>query len=179
MQTTENQDIRFSVEQLARVQEIIKRYPEGKQKSALLPLLHMVQETWGWVSTPAMDYVASLLNIKPIEVYEVATFYSMYHVEPVGKFVFEVCRTSPCCLRGAENIVSYLENKLNIKEGETTPDGMFTIKTVECLAACGMAPMMQVGYNFYEHLTEEKVDNIIEQFRNSGDAKPHYDGSVH
>ena len=131
----------------------------------MLPLLHMAQDEWGWLSPAAMDYVASLLKIQPIEVYEVASFYSMYHLKPMGKYVMEFCRTGPCCLMGSENIVHYIEKKLNIKDGGTTEDGMFSLKTVECLAACGYAPMMQVGENYYEHLTEEKVDALLDEWR--------------
>lgn len=154
----------FSPDKLNKVQEIIARYPEGKQKSALIPLLHMAQdENSGWLSTDAMDYVASLLDIQPIEVYEVATFYSMYNLKPVGKYLFEVCQTGPCMLRGSDDIIEYIQQKLNIKNGETTTDGLFTLKTVECLGACGYAPMMQLGKFYKEHLTKEKVDAIIEE----------------
>ncbi len=154
----------FSQEKLSKVQEIIARYPEGKQKSALLPLLHLAQEeNNGWLSVDAMDYVASLLQITPIEVYEVATFYSMYNLKPVGKYMFEVCQTGPCMLRGSDNIIEYIQQKLGIKNGETTQDGLFTLKTVECLGACGYAPMMQLGKHFREHLTKDKVDAIIEE----------------
>jgi NADH-quinone oxidoreductase subunit E len=157
-------EIKFSDESLNLVNQIVKRYPEGKQKSALLPVLHMAQAEFdGWLSVPVMDYVASLLSIKPIEVYEVATFYSMFNTEPVGKCLLEVCRTGPCWLRGADDIVEQLENKLNIKVGETTSDGMFTLKTVECLGSCGTAPMLQCGSEFFENLTPEKVDELIEK----------------
>lgn len=155
-------DIQFSKETLDLVNKIIARYPEGKQKSALLPLLHLAQAEFdGWLSPATMDYVASLLKIKPVEVYEVATFYSMFNTEPVGKCLIEVCRTSPCWLRGADDIVEHIEKKLNIKDGETTADGMFTLKTVECLGSCGTAPMLQCGANYYENLTNEKVDELI------------------
>jgi NADH-quinone oxidoreductase subunit E len=156
----------FSKEKLAKVIEIIARYPQGKQKSALIPLLHMAQdENAGWLSVEAMDYVAELLSLKPIEVYEVATFYSMYNLKPVGKYLFEVCQTGPCMLNGSDTIIEYIKSKLNIGVGETTADGMFTLKTVECLAACGYAPMMQLGKFYREHLTKEKVDQIIEEGR--------------
>jgi NADH-quinone oxidoreductase subunit E len=156
----------FSKEKLAKVKEIIARYPQGKQKSALIPLLHMAQdENAGWLSVEAMDYVAELLSLKPIEVYEVATFYSMYNLKPVGKYLFEVCQTGPCMLNGSDTIIEYIKSKLNIGVGETTADGMFTLKTVECLAACGYAPMMQLGKFYREHLTKEKVDQIIEEGR--------------
>jgi len=162
----EKTEIIFSAEIKKELEKIIQKYPEGKQKSALLPILHLVQkESNGYLSVPVMDYVANLLNIKPIEVYEVASFYTMYNLKPVGKVVLEFCRTSPCCLNGAEKIIEYTEKKLGIKNGETTADGMFTIKCTECLGACGYAPMMQVGDHYYEHLTEEKVDSLLEEFR--------------
>ena len=158
--------IQFSTEKLNKVTEIISRYPVGKQKSALLPVLHMAQEEFGgWLDTPVMDYVATLLSIEPIEVYEVASFYSMYNLKPVGKYLFEVCQTGPCMLNGSDDIISYIKSKLNIGVGETTTDGLFTLKTVECLGACGYAPMMQFGKTFREHLTKEKVDTIIEECR--------------
>ena len=159
-------DVKFSQEKLNKVQEIIARYPEGKSKSALLPVLHIAQEeNNGWLSVEAMDYVAGLLQLKPIEVYEVATFYSMYNLKPVGKHIFEVCQTGPCMLNGSDQIIDYIKEKLNIKAGETTKDGLFTLKTVECLGACGYAPMMQMGKFYKEHLTREKVDQIIEECR--------------
>jgi NADH-quinone oxidoreductase subunit E len=158
--------IQFSEQNLNKVREIIHRYPDGRQKSALLPVLHMAQrEFGGWLDVPVMDYVASLLNIEPIEVYEVATFYSMYNLKPVGKYMLEVCQTGPCMVRGSDQIIEYIENKLNIRVGETTEDGMFTLKAVECLGACGYAPMMQLGRNYREHLTSEKVDAIIDECR--------------
>ena len=158
--------IQFSEQKKAQIQEIIKRYPEGKHKSALLPVLHLAQEEFGgWLDVPVMDYVAEILNITPIEVYEVATFYSMYNMKPVGKYLFEVCQTGPCMLSGSDQIINYIKNKLDIKVGETTEDGMFTLKTVECLGACGYAPMMQLGKTYREHLTPEKVDAIIDQCR--------------
>lgn len=169
--------LKFSDEALTLAHNIMKRYPEGKQKSALLPLLHIAQaEFGGWLSPEAMDYVAGLLNILPVEVYEVATFYSMYNLKPVGKCVLEVCRTGPCWLMGAEDIVKYIEKKLNIKVGETTADGMFTLKTVECLAACGTAPIMQVGETYHENLTCKKVDEILDNYRkNVKEPISHYD----
>jgi NADH-quinone oxidoreductase subunit E len=162
----EVQNIKFSEATLALVQKIIKRYPEGRSKSALLPILHLAQAEFnGWLSPAAMDYVASILNIKPVEVYEVASFYTMFNLEPVGKCVLEVCRTGPCWLRGADDIIEYLQNKLNIKVGETTADGMFTLKLVECLASCGTAPMMQVGNNYVENLSCENLDGVLDKLR--------------
>jgi NADH-quinone oxidoreductase subunit E len=156
----------FTEDRIQKAKEIIARYPEGKHKSALLPLLHLAQEqNDNWLSAEAMDCVAELLHIKPIEVYEVATFYSMYNLKPVGKYLFEVCQTGPCMVSGADNIIDYIKEKLNIGVGETTADGMFTLKTVECLGACGYAPMMQMGEHYREHLTKERVDEIVEECR--------------
>lgn len=158
--------VKFSEEQMTEFKRLVARYPEGKQKSALLPVLHLAQDSFGgWLSTETMDYVAELLQITPIEVYEVATFYSMYNLKPVGKYMFEVCQTGPCMLRGSDDIIAYIGEKLGIKPGETTTDGMFTLKTVECLGACGYAPMMQLGKHYREHLTKEKVDAIIDECR--------------
>src|SRR4051812_7470956 len=158
--------IQFSEKKLSQGNEIMQRYPAGKQKSAILPVLHLAQEEFGgWLSIEAMDYVASLLDILPIEVYEVATFYSMYNLKPVGKYVFEVCQTGPCMLNGSDNIIEYIKSKLGISVGDTTKDGLFTLKTVECLGACGYAPMMQLGKYYKEHLTPEKVDQLIEECR--------------
>jgi NADH-quinone oxidoreductase subunit E len=162
----------FSDEKLKEVQSIVARYPQGKHKSALIPVLHLAQEEFGgWLSTETMDYVASVLNLKPIEVYEVATFYSMFNLKPVGKYMFEVCQTGPCMLNGSDDMVKYIYEKLGIKPGETTEDGMFTLKTVECLGACGYAPMMQQGKYYKEHLTKEKIDAIIAECRSSAAAK--------
>ncbi|TAL41635.1 MAG: NAD(P)H-dependent oxidoreductase subunit E [Chitinophagaceae bacterium] len=163
--------MKFSDDTLKEIQRIIDFYPEGKQKSAVMPVLHLAQKEFGgWLSAETMDYVASLLNIEPIEVYEVATFYSMYNLKPVGRYMFEVCQTGPCMLNGSDDIIKYIGEKLGIKPGETTSDGMFSLKTVECLGACGYAPMMQLGKNYCEHLTKEKVDTIIEECRNNAAA---------
>ncbi len=164
------ENIQFPEPLLQEVAREIAKFPEGKQKSALLSVLHIAQAHFGYLSEPVMDYVARLLHILPIEVYEVATFYSMYDTKHVGKVKLEVCRTGPCMIEGAENIVSYIENKLGIKDGETTADGIFTLKTVECLGACGYAPMLQAGEKFHEHLTEAKVDELIEQYRKNPTA---------
>ena len=163
---TDTKNIQFSDSTMARAQEIIARYPSDKKKSALIPLLHLAQdENEGWLSVESMDYVARLLDIQPIEAYEVASFYSMFNLKKRGNCLIEVCRTSSCWLSGAEDVVRHIEKRLGIKDGQTTPDGKFTLKTVECLGACGYAPMFQVGDKFYEHLTIEKVDALIEQFK--------------
>lgn len=161
-----SETIAFKPETLEQVYKIIARYPEGKQKSALIPILHVAQKEFGgWLDVPVMDYVASLLSIKPIEVYEVATFYTMFNMKPVGKYVLEVCQTGPCMLKGSDDILSHIRETLNIKNGETTADGLFTLKPAECLGACGYAPMMQLGKFYHENLTKEKVDEILELCR--------------
>jgi NADH-quinone oxidoreductase subunit E len=157
------QELQVSSQTSAEIARIIDQYPSDKKKSALLPVLHLVQhETDGWLTIKTMDQVAALLEITPIEVYEVATFYSMFRIEPVGKYVIEVCQTGPCMICGSEKMISYIEKKLGIKVGQTTPDNMFTLKVVECLGACGYAPMFQIGETYYEHLNEQKVDEILD-----------------
>lgn len=162
----ENLNIEFNRETLDLVNKIIKRYPEGRQKSALLPVLHIAQaENQGWLSSETMEYVAYLLDIQPIEVFEVASFYSMFNLQPVGNCVIEVCQTGPCMLKGSEEILAHFENRLGIKSGETSADGKFTIKTVECLAACGNAPVIQVGTEYHENLTTQKADDLLEKWQ--------------
>lgn len=162
--------VEFSAELLKKFDEIVSRYPAGKQKSALLPILHLVQAEFGWCSVPAMDKVADYLKLQDIEVYEVATFYTMYFLKPQGKYMLEVCRTGPCCLVGAEKIMDHIEQRLGVKEGDVTPDGLFSWRGVECLAACGFGPVLQIGpeYTFYENLTEESVDKLIAELRAKG-----------
>ena len=158
--------VKFNEEQLTEFKRLVARYPEGKQKSALLPVLHLAQESFGnWLNAETLDYVAELLQLQSIEVYEVATFYSMYNLKPFGKYTFEVCQTGPCILRGSDDIIKYIGDTLGIKPGETSADGLFTLKTVECLGACGYAPMMQMGKHYREHLTQEKIDVIINECR--------------
>lgn len=168
--------LKFSDAANEAAQEILRRYPAGKQKSSVIPILHIAQaEFGGWLSPEAMDYVAAYIGIKPVEVYEVASFYSMFNLKPVGKCTLEVCRTSSCWLCGAEDIVKYIEKKLGIKDGETTKDGMFTLKTVECLGSCGTAPMLQCGASFHENLTYEKVDQIIDKYKSEGRQRSYTD----
>jgi NADH-quinone oxidoreductase subunit E len=175
----EKKEIKFNEETMALVNNMISRYPEGKHKSALLPILHLAQAEFdGWLSPEVMDYVASILSIQKIEVYEVASFYSMYNLQPVGNCLLEVCRTSSCWLRGANEIIEHIEKKLGIKEGETTADGMFTLKTVECLGSCGTAPMMMCGAQFHENLNFQKVDTIMEKLKADGKRKTYLDEVV-
>lgn len=160
--------ILFSAVQLQEVKRLVSRYPEGRQKSALIPVLHLAQNSFGgWLSREVMDYVAELLSIEPIEVYEVASFYTMFNLQPVGKHLLEVCQTGPCMLNGSETIVAYIYEKLGIRPGETTSDGLFTLKTVECLGACGYAPLLQLGEHYREHLTKEKIDALIESCKSN------------
>lgn len=169
-------EVKFSAESLEQVNRILKRYPEGRHKSALLPVLHLAQAEFdGWLSVPVMDYVASLLKLKPIEVYEVASFYTMYNLEPKGKCLLEVCQTGPCMLRGSDDLMAYLEKKLGIREGETTPDGMFSLKAAECLGSCGTAPMLQCGAAYHENLTEEKVDKLVDSLKSAAKRKTYLD----
>ncbi|MBZ0206161.1 MAG: NADH-quinone oxidoreductase subunit NuoE [Flavobacteriales bacterium] len=156
----------FSEDALSECRTILGRYPAEFSKSALIPILHIAQaENDGWLSVHAMNAVADLLKIQYIEVYEVATFYSMFNLHPVGKHVLEVCRTVPCMLRGSDDIIAHIGSRLGIEPGGTTPDGMFTLKAVECLGSCGTAPMLQCGAKYHEHLTIEKVDSLIEKLR--------------
>ncbi|MDD3772689.1 MAG: NADH-quinone oxidoreductase subunit NuoE [Weeksellaceae bacterium] len=159
--------VQFSDEAYKKIQEIITRYPEGKQKSALIPTLHIAQaESNGWLSPEVMEHVAEILNILPVEVYEVATFYTMFNLKPVGKYVLEVCQTGPCAICGSDKIIEHIKKKLNIEIGGTSADGLFTLKPSECLGACGYAPMMLLGKHYQEHLTIEKVDEILEELKN-------------
>ena len=169
----ENMIVDFSLELLSKFGEIVSRYPEGRQKSALLPVLHEVQAVYGWLSVDAMYKVAAYLGIQSIEVYEVATFYTMFFLQPQGKYMLEVCRTGPCCLVGAEKIMDHLENRLGVKEGEVSADGLFSWRGVECLAACGFGPVLQIGpsYTLYEKLTTESLDELIENLRNEAQTK--------
>jgi NADH-quinone oxidoreductase subunit E len=162
------QKIAFSKEAQAEIERYLSHYPADRQKSAILPILHIAQaEFGGWVSAEAMDLVAEILKIQPIEVYEVATFYTMFNLKPVGKHVLEVCRTGPCMLRGSDQLIEHLEHRLGCKVGENSADGYFTLKTVECLASCGTGPMLQIREKYFEDLTPEKVDALLEELKKS------------
>ncbi|MCS6934033.1 MAG: NAD(P)H-dependent oxidoreductase subunit E [Chitinophagales bacterium] len=166
LQAKSNTPVNISERLLKRMDELKSRFPAGKHKSAILTILHEVQdENNDWLSVEAMDKVAEYLGIQPIEVYEVVSFYSMYNQKPVGKYVFEFCRTACCAIRGGEDLMDYTCKKLGVKEGEITADGMFQVKGVECLGACGYAPMLQLGDFYHENLTPEKMDALIEACR--------------
>jgi len=145
----------------AEIDQWIAKYPPDRKSSAVMAALRIVQEHHGWLSTELMDAVADYLEMPPIAVYEVATFYSMYDREPVGRHKVCVCTNISCLLNGSDHIVEHLERKLGIKLGETTADGKITLKEVECLGACAGAPMVQVDKAYYEHLTPAKVDEIL------------------
>jgi NADH-quinone oxidoreductase subunit E len=146
---------------LAQIEKEVAKYPAEQKQSAVMAALRIAQEEHGWLSEPLMDYVAQVLEMRPIQVYEVATFYSMYDLKPVGKHKISVCTNISCMLRGSDDVVKHLEKKLGIKMGETTADGKFTLKEVECLAACGGAPMFQIGKTYHENLTPQKIDEIL------------------
>ncbi|UOF94412.1 MAG: NAD(P)H-dependent oxidoreductase subunit E [Bacteroides sp.] len=158
--------MKLSYNQLKIIKNYIYNYPPNNRKSALIPILHKIQSYCNnWLSIESMDYVADLLKISKIEVYEVASFYTMFNLKPVGKHVLEVCQTAPCSLLGSLDIRKYIQKKLNIKPGENTQDGMFTLKNVECLAACGYGPVMQVGSKYFEKLNFNKIDIILEDLK--------------
>lgn len=151
----------LSAEIRTRIDRWVAKYPVEQKRSACMAALRIVQEVHGWLSTELMDAVADYLEMEPISVYEVATFYSMYDLKPMGRHKLAVCTNVSCMLCGSSEIMKYLEEKLGVKAGQTTPDGKFTLKEVECLAACAGAPMMQVGKTFHEHLTPAKIDAIL------------------
>ncbi|RYU80735.1 NADH-quinone oxidoreductase subunit NuoE family protein [Hymenobacter persicinus] len=159
----------FSEAAKAEIDRICKQYPAERRKSAMLPVLHIAQaEFGGWVAPEVQDLVAEVLGVKPIEVYEVSTFYTMFNLKPVGKHVLEICRTGPCQLRGSDELTAELERITGAKVGEgPSADGLFTLKEVECLAACGFAPVVQVREKYYEQLdTEESVNAMLSELRN-------------
>jgi NADH-quinone oxidoreductase E subunit len=160
------ESFKFTQKVLEEVREIIARYPEGRQASAVLPVLMIAQRECGnWLPKAAMDTVAELLDMPPMKVYEVATFYTMYNLEPIGKYHVQLCTTTPCWLRGSDAIVKAAQEHLGIGLGETTEDGMFTLSEVECLGACVNAPMCQVKAAdhdaFYEDLSAESVVTLL------------------
>jgi NADH-quinone oxidoreductase E subunit len=154
----------FTPQNLELVQSIINKYPPGRQASAVIPLLYLVQEQHdNWVPRAAMDEVARLLDMAPIRVYEVATFYTMFNLRPVGRWHLQLCTTTPCWLRGSDEVVATCKRKLGIEVGETTPDGMFTITEVECLGACVNAPVIQINNgDFYEDLDAASTGRLLD-----------------
>ena len=153
----------FSEETRKKFEQILRRYP--RKEAALLPALYLAQEEFGYLSPEAIQYVAELMEIPPPQVYGVATFYTMFNKEPVGKYHIQVCNNISCSLKGADGLVGYLKEKLGINVGETTPDKKFTLSTVECLGFCENAPAMQINDDYYPDLTTEKIDEILEKLK--------------
>jgi len=159
-----NEIFAFTPENKAVAEKMIAKFPPGRQASAVLPLLDLAQrQVGGWLPRAAMDYVAATLDMAPIRVYEVATFYTMYNLKPVGKYLVQVCRTTPCWLRGSDALSKALKLKLGIGLMDTTKDGLFTLVEVECLGACCNAPMVQINDDFYEDLTPELLEKVIDE----------------
>ena len=148
------------------IAEILARYPV--KRSALLPLLYLAQQDQGYLTESAMQEIAGILKLTPPQVYETATFYTMLNLKPVGKFHIQVCKSLMCALVGSDTLIGWIGTKLGIKPGETTADRLFTLSAVECLAACGTAPMMQINDDYYERLTEANLDRILADLRETG-----------
>lgn len=162
----------FNPENLERAKRIIAKYPEGRQASACMPLLDLAQrQNDNWLPRVAMDYVADLLSMPRIRVYEVATFYTMYNKVPVGKHMIQVCTTTPCWLRGSDDIVRTCESKLGIHVGEVSDDGQFSLHEVECSGACVNAPVVQIGDDYYEDVSPEHMEKIIDSLKRGDTPK--------
>ena len=155
--------LEFSSEAFKKFQETVSRYP--KKEAAMIPVLYLAQREFGYLSPEAIEYVAKLMDLSSARVYGVVTFYTMLNMQPVGKYHIQVCRTLPCALVSAEKIAALVRSKLGIQVGETTPDGKFTLSEVECLASCGTGPMMQINDDYYENLTQEKVEEILARLK--------------
>ena len=153
---------RLSAASMQQIELELGKYPADQRQSALMAALRIAQDEHGWLSAELIEHVADIIGVPPITAYEVATFYSMYDLAPTGRHKVCLCASVSCMLRGSDEIGAHLSQKLGIKFGETTADGRFTLKQVECLAACAGAPMMQVGRDYYENLTPDKVDRILE-----------------
>lgn len=155
----------FSSEVEAEIDDHLAKYPPERQRSAILPLMFIVQRERGYLDPPGVVYLANRLGLRVTDIWEVATFYSMIHMKPIGKYHIQICKTLSCKLLGSDKLIEQCSEKLGIKPGESTPDGMFSLSLVECLGSCGTAPMLQIGFDYYENLTPEKVDDIIEGCR--------------
>lgn len=162
----------FTPENYKRIEAIVKNYPEGHKAAAVLPVLDLAQRQNGWLPISAMNKVAEVLQVPPMRVYEVATFYTMYNRKPVGKYHIQVCTTTPCMLRNSDSILEAIQKKLGIKVGETTSDKLFTLIEVECLGACVNAPMVQINDNYYEDLTPKDIEEIIDELKAGKIPKP-------
>lgn len=155
----------FSAEIEAEVDKHIAKYPPERKRSAILPIMFIVQRELGWMTPEGVNYVAKKLELEITDVWEVGTFYSMINMRPVGKHHLQICKTLSCKIMGEPNITAHICNRLGIHEGETTQDGQFTVSMVECLGSCGTAPMMQVGFDYHENLTTEKVDKLLDSLK--------------
>ncbi|MCC8417626.1 MAG: NADH-quinone oxidoreductase subunit NuoE [Rickettsia endosymbiont of Bryobia graminum] len=156
----------FNDKNLEKAKHIIKKYPENKQKSAILPLLDLAQRQMdGWLPTVSIEYVANMLNIPFIRAYEIVTFYTMFNLQPVGKYHIQICGTTPCWLRGSDKITETCRKTLGIDFGEVTPDKKFSLTEVECLGACINAPIVQINDDYFEDLDEEKMANLIHELK--------------
>jgi NADH-quinone oxidoreductase subunit E len=155
--------VEFSPETFKKFEETVGRYPQ--KEAAMLPVLYLAQQEFGYLSAEAIEYVARLMGQSPAKVHGVVSFYTMYNMKPIGRHHIQVCRTLSCALAGAENITSFIKRKLAIELGQTTADRRFTLSEVECLASCGTAPMMQINDDYYENLNEERVMEILESLK--------------
>ncbi|XP_061451518.1 NADH dehydrogenase [ubiquinone] flavoprotein 2, mitochondrial [Rhineura floridana] len=162
----------FTPENYKRIEAIVNNYPEGHRSAAVIPVLDLAQRQNGWLPISAMNKVAEVLQMPPMRVYEVATFYTMYNRKPVGKYHIQVCTTTPCMLQDSDSILEAIQKKLGIKVGETTPDKLFTLIEVECLGACVNAPMVQINDNYYEDLTTKDIEDIIDELKAGKVPKP-------
>ncbi len=169
---SELKEFNFTKINLAKSKEVIAKYPEGRQASAVLPLLDLAQrQIGGWLTKEAMDYVAHMLDMAPIRVYEVASFYTMFNLQPVGKYRIQVCGTTPCWLRGAEDIMKACKKELGIEKGQTTKDEMFTLTEVECLCACVNSPVVAINDDYYEDLNAKSISKIIADLKQNKKVK--------
>ena len=166
-------EFKFSIENLEKAQDILKRYPEKNKKSAVMPFLYLAQrQNNNWIPLAAMKYIANMLSMPYISVYEVATFYSMYNLAPVGKYFFQVCTTTPCMLRGAYELVNVCKKNISTEENKISKDGNASWMEVECLGACVNAPMIQINEDYFEDLNSEKLEKIINQIKQNEYPKP-------
>ncbi|OMH79983.1 putative NADH dehydrogenase [ubiquinone] flavoprotein 2, mitochondrial [Zancudomyces culisetae] len=168
----ENVKFEFDKKNLPEVQKILAKYPENYKKGAIIPLLHLAQKQHGWTSLGVMNHVAGIVDVPPMRVYEVATFYTMFNREPVGKYFLQVCGTTPCQLCGSDNIFKTVEKHLGIKKGETTKDKLFTLVEVECAGACVNAPVMAINDDYYEDLTPELTVKVLDSFKSGKPLPP-------
>ncbi len=155
----------FSPAVVAEMKSHLTKYPADRKRSALIPLLFVIQRERGWIDNPGVNYLAKFLNLEVTDVWETATFYSMFNLRPVGKHHIQICKTLSCKIMGEPEITGHICHKLGIHAGETTTDGRFTVTLVECLGSCGTAPMMQIGFDYHEDLTTEKVDKILDSLK--------------